>query len=105
MSGRTHPRHGVTRGVPDARAQERGRACGGPVINEDTELRDKDACRCAACGDVVPVDAAMLTRIRAADRTWRAREDREEKGHATPGPKPGRKAKPARNMPLFGGGL
>ena len=24
---------------------------------------------------------------------------------ATPGPKPGRKAKPARNMPLFGGGL
>jgi hypothetical protein len=80
MGTKTHPIHGVTKGCPDERAKDRGSPCGCPLTNEDTELRDKDAVRCVGCGDVVPVDAAMLARIRSADATMRCREDREDKG-------------------------
>ena len=101
MASKTHPIHGVTPGCPDQYAEKRGSACGCPLTNDDTGLRDKDAVRCAGCGDVVVVDAAMLARIRAADATARRRDERESKGHARPGPKPGRKSKPQRNATLF----
>ena len=41
--------------------------CGGPITNEETDLKDKNACACAACGVAVPVDAEELAAIRRAD--------------------------------------
>lgn len=105
MSTPKHPRHKVRSGEGNAAA---GQECGGPLTRDSdiTSVRIKPGiAACAACGDVVQVDEATQKRIEAADKAMESRLIREEKGHATPGPKPGRKAKPARNMPLFGGGL
>ncbi len=76
---REHPRHDVRSGEGNAAA---GRECGGPLTNEDTELADKDLVRCAACGDIVPVDPPTLECIRAADRALRRRLERESKCEA-----------------------
>jgi hypothetical protein len=77
--------------------------CGGPLTRDADIIGGVNPgfAVCAACGDHVQVDEATLKRVMAADRAMLARSIREDKGHATPGPKPGRKAAPQRNAPLF----
>jgi hypothetical protein len=58
----------------------------GPITNWQTECSDPDACRCAACGDIVEVDARTLARVRSADAAMRRRIAREEKGLGPPVP-------------------
>lgn len=53
--------------------------CGGPLTNEETDMRDPDAVICAACGKVVSVDRATLDIIRKADAELRSRMDRDGK--------------------------
>lgn len=103
MSTPKHPRHKGRSGEGNAAA---GQECGCPLTRDNdisSVVMRPGVAVCAGCGDVVEVDDATQKRIDAADKAMEARLIREEKGHATPGPKPGRKAKPARNLPLFGG--
>ena len=95
-----HPRHSVRSGEGNAAA---GQTCGGPLTRDTDVLAGQltGFAACAACGDVVAVDVATMKRIEAADKALKARNDREYKGHATPGPKPGPRPKTARNLPLF----
>jgi hypothetical protein len=96
-----HPFHKVRSGEGNAAA---GQECGCPLTrcNDISSVcMTPGVAVCAGCGDIVQVDAATQERIDVADRLMEARLIREEKGHLMPGPKPGRKSKPARNMPLF----
>jgi len=51
--------------------------CGGPLTNEETDMRDPDAVICAACGKVIEVSSELLAVIRKADSDLRQRMDKD----------------------------